>query len=221
MLRPKRPDGDVGRAAETGWQRSRGPRRRAPFRSTASTMALSGATGLSVDEITVTDLSARTQHVIAREIDVIRNQLARNHVALLVGTARFTDPHAVEVTDDAEHHQQITADKIVIAVGTKPARPATVAFDGKTIVDSDQVLNMDKVPASMVVVGAGVIGIEYAIHVRRPGHQGHRGGKNETPCSTSATPRSSRPCNTNSAIWRSPSDSPKPCTRWNDTPAGP
>jgi NAD(P) transhydrogenase len=118
------------------------------------------------DDITVTDLSARTQHVVAREIDVIRNQLARNHVALLVGTARFTDQHTIEVTDDTDHHQQITGDKIVIAVGTRPAHPATfpatVAFDGETIVDSDQVLNMDNVPASMVVVGAGVIGIEYA-----------------------------------------------------------
>ena len=115
------------------------------------------------DEITVSDLSARTQHVVAREIDVIRNQLARNHVTLLIGTARFIDPHTIEVTDDHDgHQQQIRADKIVIAVGTKPARPATVDFDGETIVDSDQVLNMDRVPASMVVVGAGVIGIEYA-----------------------------------------------------------
>ena len=58
--------------------------------------------------------------------------------------------------------QIIGGDKFVIGVGTKPARPATVEFDGETIVDSDQILGMDKVPASMVVVGAGVIGIEYA-----------------------------------------------------------
>ena len=52
------------------------------------------------DDITVTDLSARTQHVVAREIDVIRNQLARNHVHLIDGTARFTDPHTLEVTNE-------------------------------------------------------------------------------------------------------------------------
>ncbi len=114
------------------------------------------------DEITVTDLSARTQHVVGREIDVIRNQLARNHVALVVGTARFADPHTLTVVDEAGHQQELAAQKIVVAVGTKPARPASVDFDGSTIVDSDQILGMDKVPSSMVVVGAGVIGIEYA-----------------------------------------------------------
>ncbi|MET0865949.1 MAG: Si-specific NAD(P)(+) transhydrogenase [Nakamurella sp.] len=114
------------------------------------------------DDITVTDLSARTRHVVAREIDVIRNQLARNHVALLVGTARFIDPHTIEVLTENGNHQEIAAEKIVVAVGTKPARPATVDFDGATIVDSDQILGLDKVPTSMVVVGAGVIGIEYA-----------------------------------------------------------
>jgi len=114
------------------------------------------------DEITVADLSARTQHVIGREIDVIRNQLSRNRVALYSGTARFVDPHTLEIQTDHDVHQSVTADYVVVAVGTRPARPTTVDFDGATIVDSDQILGMDKVPASMVVVGAGVIGIEYA-----------------------------------------------------------
>jgi NAD(P) transhydrogenase len=114
------------------------------------------------DDITVTDLSARTRHVIGREIDVIRNQLSRNHVHLLAGTAQFVDPHTLVVVNELGNHVEIAADKIVVAVGTKPARPATVDFDGATIVDSDQILGLDKVPASMVVVGAGVIGIEYA-----------------------------------------------------------
>jgi NAD(P) transhydrogenase len=114
------------------------------------------------DEITVADLSARTQHVIGREIDVIRNQLSRNRVALYSGTARFVDDHTVEIQTDHDVHQLVTADHVVIAVGTRPARPSSVDFDGATIVDSDQILGMDKVPASMVVVGAGVIGIEYA-----------------------------------------------------------
>src|SRR5580765_3906570 len=114
------------------------------------------------DDITVADLSARTQHVIGREIDVIRNQLSRNRVALYSGTARFVDPHTVEIQTDHDVHQAVTADYVVIAGGTRPGRPTTVDFDGATIVDSDQILGMDKVPASMVVVGAGVIGIEYA-----------------------------------------------------------
>lgn len=114
------------------------------------------------DEITVADLSARTQHVIGREIDVIRSQLARNRVELITGTGAFVDPHTVEVTDEAGTRRSVSADKVVIAVGTRPARPASVEFDGRTIVDSDQILALQRVPASMVVVGAGVIGIEYA-----------------------------------------------------------
>ncbi|MDQ2848679.1 MAG: Si-specific NAD(P)(+) transhydrogenase [Actinomycetota bacterium] len=113
-------------------------------------------------DITVTDLSARTQHVIDREIDVIRNQLSRNKVALLPGMARFTSPHELAIDDGTGVDREVSGDKIVIAVGTRPARPSTVDFDGMTIVDSDQILNMDHVPNSMVVVGAGVIGIEYA-----------------------------------------------------------
>ncbi|MCW2912689.1 MAG: FAD-dependent pyridine nucleotide-disulfide oxidoreductase [Actinomycetia bacterium] len=115
------------------------------------------------DEITVADLGMRTQHVIGREIDVIRSQLARNRVTLLNGTARFLDPHTIGVEDAAgDREQKVTADKIVIATGTSPARPATVEFDDTTIIDSDAVFHMDHVPDTMVVVGAGVIGIEYA-----------------------------------------------------------
>jgi NAD(P) transhydrogenase len=114
------------------------------------------------DDITVGDLTSRTQHVIGREIDVIRSQLARNHVHMLVGMARFTGPNSVVVTADDGTERPVTAEKFVIAVGTKPARPSTVDFDGRTVVDSDQILDMDHVPPSMVVVGAGVIGIEYA-----------------------------------------------------------
>jgi NAD(P) transhydrogenase len=114
------------------------------------------------DEITVADLSARTQHVIGREVDVIRSQLARNHVDLVTGTGAFVDPHTIEVTDHHGTRRTMSAGKIIIAVGTRPARPPSVEFDGRTIVDSDQILDMERVPGSMVVVGAGVIGIEYA-----------------------------------------------------------
>ena len=114
------------------------------------------------DEVTVADLTARTQHVIGREIDVIRSQLARNHVQMITGTARFTEPNAVVVTAEDGTERRVTAEKFVIAVGTRPARPSTVDFDGHIVVDSDQILDMDHVPPTMVVVGAGVIGIEYA-----------------------------------------------------------
>ncbi|HEU5031557.1 MAG TPA: Si-specific NAD(P)(+) transhydrogenase [Spirillospora sp.] len=117
------------------------------------------------DDITVADLGLRTQHVIGRETDVVRSQLARNHVTVLPGTGRFVEPNAVAVAGGREpggREQKVTADKIVIATGTRPARPESVAFDEKTIIDSDGIIHLDHVPETMVVVGAGVIGIEYA-----------------------------------------------------------
>ncbi|GAA0253962.1 Si-specific NAD(P)(+) transhydrogenase [Actinomadura nitritigenes] len=117
------------------------------------------------DDITVADLGMRTQHVIGRETDVIRSQLARNHVTVLPGTGRFVEPNAVAVSggrDPGGREQKVTADRIVIATGTRPARPDSVAFDEKTVIDSDGIIDLDHVPETMVVVGAGVIGIEYA-----------------------------------------------------------
>ncbi|MEH1128293.1 Si-specific NAD(P)(+) transhydrogenase [Micromonospora sp. CPCC 206061] len=115
------------------------------------------------DDITVADLAARTQHVIGREVDVIRSQLARNRIRLLTGTGVFVDEHTVRVVEDAAGRDtKVTAEKIIIAAGTRPARPAAVEFDERTIIDSDGIINLEKIPQSLVVVGAGVIGIEYA-----------------------------------------------------------
>jgi NAD(P) transhydrogenase len=114
------------------------------------------------DDITFEDLTARTTHVVGREVDVIRSQLSRNRVTLLQGSARFTGPNDVAIDGDDENETQVTAEKVIIAVGTRPARPPSVEFDGRTIVDSDQVLGLDRIPATMIVVGGGVIGIEYA-----------------------------------------------------------
>jgi len=114
------------------------------------------------DEITIADLTARTRHVVTRETDVVRSQLTRNRVTIIPGLARFTGPHEVEVDDGAGRIRKVDADNIVIATGTKPARPASVAFDDKTIIDSDGIIHLERVPRSMVVAGAGVIGIEYA-----------------------------------------------------------
>jgi NAD(P) transhydrogenase len=114
------------------------------------------------DEITIADLTARTRHVVSRENDVVRSQLTRNRVTILSGTARFTSPTSVEIAGGSDRPREVTAANIVIATGTRPARPATVAFDERTIIDSDGILLLKKVPRSMVVCGAGVIGIEYA-----------------------------------------------------------
>jgi NAD(P) transhydrogenase len=115
------------------------------------------------DDITIQDLLSRTQHVIGREIEIIRSQLFRNGVQLVQGTGRFLDEHTVAVrAHDSDVDRKLTAAKVVVATGTRPARPPQVAFDGQQIVDSDGILELEQVPASMVVVGAGVIGVEYA-----------------------------------------------------------
>jgi NAD(P) transhydrogenase len=114
------------------------------------------------DQITIADLTARTQHVVGRESDVVRSQLVRNGVTILAGTGRFTGPNAVEVDDGDGRVSRVSAENIVIATGTRPARPASVAFDEKTIIDADGILHLERVPRSMLVAGAGVIGIEYA-----------------------------------------------------------
>jgi NAD(P) transhydrogenase len=113
------------------------------------------------EDITVQDLGSETRQVVAREMDVVRDQLARNHITLLTGTARFDDPHTVAVTS-ATREWRVRFDTAIIAVGTRPARPPSVNFDGRTVVDSDGVLALERIPASLVVVGAGVVGVEYA-----------------------------------------------------------
>jgi NAD(P) transhydrogenase len=124
---------------------------------------LYGASYRVKEKITPADLLARTQHVIGKEIDVVRSQLMRNRIELYVGQARFLDAHTVHV-DDPNRAERVTVSgrRIVIATGTKPLRPAGVEFDDSRVLDSDGILDLKSIPSSMVVVGAGVIGIEYA-----------------------------------------------------------
>jgi NAD(P) transhydrogenase len=115
------------------------------------------------EEIKIEDLALRTRQVVERERSVVRDQLLRNHVTLLDGTARFLGPDEVAVVDGSAAERRLSPAKIVIATGSEPTRPADVAFDGRTILDSDDiVLRLDRIPRTLVVVGAGVIGIEFA-----------------------------------------------------------
>ncbi|MEZ6049029.1 MAG: Si-specific NAD(P)(+) transhydrogenase [Planctomycetaceae bacterium] len=101
-----------------------------------------------------------TQH----ERDLIHDQLERNGIDVHVGDAQFQDPNTIGILDHkGELSHCITGDKILIACGTKPARPPHMEFDGTSIFDTDQILQLDRIPRSMIVVGGGVIGIEYAI----------------------------------------------------------
>src|SRR4051794_13033886 len=106
----------------------------------------------------VRELLDRTARVVAAETAVVREQFRRNHVGLLPGDAVFEDANTVRIGDE-----RVRAERIVIAVGTRPARPDSVAFDDRTIIDSDGLLKLERrVPRTMTIVGAGVIGVEYA-----------------------------------------------------------
>jgi NAD(P) transhydrogenase len=113
------------------------------------------------ERITMPDLLLRCEHVIKQEVNVIRDQMRRNGIDLLAGQARFLDPHTVEIAGTGAT-TTVRAERVVIATGTTAAVPAGVATDGRTIVTSDEILRLQDLPRTLTIVGAGVIGVEYA-----------------------------------------------------------
>lgn len=113
------------------------------------------------DSITIEDLASWCQQVIRAEIEVTRGAIRRNGVELVQGTASFHDRRWVSVLHGTSV-TPINAERILIATGTRPARPNAMPFDNEHIVDADQLFKLRKLPKSMIVVGGGVIGTEYA-----------------------------------------------------------
>jgi NAD(P) transhydrogenase len=109
-------------------------------------------------------LHERVGRVVANETAVVREQFRRNGVGLIIGRAAFEGPHAVHITECDEDGKElhVSAENIVIAVGTNPARPRGVDFDERRVIDSDGILNLDYAASkTMTIVGGGVIGVEY------------------------------------------------------------
>jgi NAD(P) transhydrogenase len=113
------------------------------------------------EKITMADLAFRVQSVIKTEVDVTEAQLSRNGIDVVHGVARFVDPHTLFV-EGPHADTTIEADRIILAVGTRPASSPKVPINGRTIVNSDQVLELPDLPRSLIVVGGGVVGVEYA-----------------------------------------------------------
>jgi NAD(P) transhydrogenase len=113
------------------------------------------------ENITVHDLAFRVQAVLRGEIEVVRSQLKRNGIAVIEGPARFAGPHTVEV-ETGEGPLELVGDNVLIACGTRPAHNEEIPFDGQRIGDSDQLLNMKQMYKNVIIVGAGVVGMEYA-----------------------------------------------------------
>jgi len=114
------------------------------------------------DDITIKDLRERTRIVVERERDVVRDLLLRNHVTIVPGLARFLDSHTLAIAARDGKERRLSGEKIVIATGSRPAHPPGIDFADPMIFDSDEILRMTRIPSSLVVVGAGVIGVEYA-----------------------------------------------------------
>ncbi len=113
------------------------------------------------DHITMADLSFRVQQVVKNEIDVTQAQLSRNNITVMAGSASFVDPHTIKI-ENALGETLCYGASIVIATGTLPAESPAVPVNGRTILLSDQVMEMPTLPKTMIVVGGGVIGLEYA-----------------------------------------------------------
>jgi NAD(P) transhydrogenase len=120
-----------------------------------------GANYHSKDQITMADLNFRVQRVIENEVSVIQDQLKRNGVDLIHGVGSFTDPHHIRVESN-NGFSDFEGEYIILATGTKPASNPKVPINGRNIINSDQILAMPQVPRTLIVVGGGVIGVEYA-----------------------------------------------------------
>lgn len=124
---------------------------------------LYGASYTVKQHITMGDLLRRTDHVISHEIDVTRHQLQRNQVELFAAAASFVDPHTIRLSDVIGHGwRDVTAAYVVLATGTAATQDPHIPFDGQRIFISDDILRLEQLPRTLAVVGAGVIGLEYA-----------------------------------------------------------
>jgi NAD(P) transhydrogenase len=113
-------------------------------------------------DIQATDLMARLHITLDHEVDVLEHQFARNAVETMLGCARFLDPHCIEVALDNGDTRIVEGGRFLVAVGTRPYRPVDVPFNGINVLDSDEIMGIPRLPRSLTVVGAGVIGVEYA-----------------------------------------------------------
>jgi NAD(P) transhydrogenase len=113
------------------------------------------------ENVTMADLNFRVQHVIENEVAVTQDQLKRNGVDVIHGFGKFIDAHHLRV-ENGNGYVELEGQFFVVATGTKPAINLKVPINGRTIINSDQILTMPQIPRTLIVVGGGVIGVEYA-----------------------------------------------------------
>lgn len=144
--------------------------RQAIIQATGGRDHLAVRADVKAGRVTIGGLLASCQRIIATEMEIVGLQLRRNGVEVIAGEASFKDPHTVVVTGNGHGKQrEVTADKFILAVGTEPVRPAEIPFDDECIITSDDLLKLRHLPESLVVVGGGVIGTEFASMFARLG----------------------------------------------------
>ena len=168
------------------------------------------------------DLRKRLYMTLDHEVEILEHQFARNKVDTIRGAARFVDLHQIEIVGEDGETIRRAAQRFVLAVGTYPHRPANIAFDGETILDSDDILDLARIPRHLAVVGATVIGIEYATIFSAPGCAGdgararaepaqfHRSRTGRRVCARSARPAAS-PCVFGAKVKTVHCDGPQRC----------
>ncbi len=150
-----------GASINTGTIPSKALREAVMHLTGANRRALFGDTSRAKRNITVSDLIYVSQQVIHQELDLIRDHFDRNNVELIWGSARFHDDTVLYI-DRPDDFEIISGERFIICTGTRPAMPASVPFNNKTIFTSDGLLKVDVLPKTLIVVGGGVIGVEYA-----------------------------------------------------------
>ena len=151
-----------GNSVNTGGLPSKTLRETALYFSGLRQRGLYGIEYRVKSDITISDFMFRERAVVESAWKLVDDNLARHDVVTVQGHATIIDAHTVEVSRFREEPHRITADVILIATGSHPVRPAEIPFDGETVVDSDTLLTLPRIPGRMVVIGGGVIGCEYA-----------------------------------------------------------
>ncbi len=151
-----------GTCVHTGTIPSKSLRESALYLSGIRTRAIEGLLHPNPGKVLVTDLMAHKDRVCEEESNRVYKNLERHHARVFQGTGSLLDPHTVRVHHTDGTRQDLSAQTILIATGSRPFRPESLPFDGRLVCDSDEILQPERVPQSLVVIGGGVIGCEYA-----------------------------------------------------------
>jgi len=114
------------------------------------------------ERISSEEIASRVRMIVTRETNLVRSQFNRNRVAELDGTARFLDPHTLEIASSGGRTTIVRGDYVLIACGTRPAQSPSIPIDGKHIVDTDRLPELSDLPHEIIIIGGGIIGLEYA-----------------------------------------------------------